>query len=419
MHRPRVKHLAQLLTLATLLSAAGAQDRLLGAAGKFLFEYELEAGAVADVEGTWLQPITPFQMPNAQSVGWIDGEVWVGTTDGVLRYGGTPLAYIDRFAQGTWIRGVWASPSGAFLRTLNGPITEVDSNGSVLQTIAFPATVHDIEAYRAGYLVVTGNEVLYTDTNLQFIAEFGPTLATQVWQGSGEDFTPRHAAVLSDGRVAFSSFTHIVIALANGDFQATIQAALFESHVFETVDGLILVSGSGQLGLVHPDTNELLHFAFSGHLGSNIYSKPFSLLPGAASESGRGCTAGLNSTGTGARIHLIGTHNHSRHTLTAIATSLPPATLSMPIFGVNPFDAPFGDGRLCVSPFAPGLTRAPVTLSTSLGSTRTAFDFTTPGLGAAFGPGTTWYFQVLYRDPTGPGGSGFNGTDGVFISFEP
>jgi len=150
-----------------------------------------------------------------------------------------------------------------------------------------------------------------------------------------------------------------------------------------------------------------------------FYGKPMARAVLTPSTSGRGCSASINSTGRGARIHALGSASTSISSLSMIATALPPATLALPIFGVNPFDAPFGDGRLCVSPFAPGLTRAPVTLSTSNGSTRSDFDFTTPGLGAAFGPGTTWYFQVLYRDPTGPGGSGFNGTDGVFISFQP
>ena len=39
-------------------------------------------------------------------------------------------------------------------------------------------------------------------------------------------------------------------------------------------------------------------------------------------------------------------------------------------------------------------------------------------LGGAVTAGTTWNFQVLYRDPAGPGGNGFNTTDAVSIAFE-
>ena len=40
-----------------------------------------------------------------------------------------------------------------------------------------------------------------------------------------------------------------------------------------------------------------------------------------------------------------------------------------------------------------------------------------PGL--AITPGTTWNFQVVYRDLTLPGGAGFNATDGVSIAMTP
>jgi len=33
--------------------------------------------------------------------------------------------------------------------------------------------------------------------------------------------------------------------------------------------------------------------------------------------------------------------------------------------------------------------------------------------------GTTWTVQALYRDPHGPGGTGFNFTDALRIEFTP
>jgi len=34
-------------------------------------------------------------------------------------------------------------------------------------------------------------------------------------------------------------------------------------------------------------------------------------------------------------------------------------------------------------------------------------------------PGSTWRFQMMYRDPQGPGGNGINATDGLSVTFCP
>ena len=44
-------------------------------------------------------------------------------------------------------------------------------------------------------------------------------------------------------------------------------------------------------------------------------------------------------------------------------------------------------------------------------------DYAALPAGGAISAGSTWYFQLMYRDPLGPGGSGFNLTDGVRIPF--
>ena len=51
-----------------------------------------------------------------------------------------------------------------------------------------------------------------------------------------------------------------------------------------------------------------------------------------------------------------------------------------------------------------------------------ALDFTAPPTNAGGGqinPGSTWNFQFWFRDPMGPGGNGFNLSDGLQVDFCP
>ena len=54
------------------------------------------------------------------------------------------------------------------------------------------------------------------------------------------------------------------------------------------------------------------------------------------------------------------------------------------------------------------------------GQAQRLVDFTSPPAGSGPGqitPGSTWYFQFWYRDPQGPGGTGFNTSDGLEVRF--
>ncbi len=51
-----------------------------------------------------------------------------------------------------------------------------------------------------------------------------------------------------------------------------------------------------------------------------------------------------------------------------------------------------------------------------------ALDLTQPPASAGpgmIGAGEEWNFQFWYRDPTGPGGTGFNFSDGLSVHFCP
>lgn len=72
---------------------------------------------------------------------------------------------------------------------------------------------------------------------------------------------------------------------------------------------------------------------------------------------------------------------------------------------------PFGDGYLCVSG---GITRIQPAGVASGGVAQRTVDLPTGGITA---PGTL-YFQCWFRDP-GAGGSGFNTSDALGITFLP
>lgn len=76
---------------------------------------------------------------------------------------------------------------------------------------------------------------------------------------------------------------------------------------------------------------------------------------------------------------------------------------------------PFGDGFRCVG--GP-MFRLPFQTSSALGVMAAAVDFAT-GVGSAIDAGETWYFQCWHRDAAGPGGSGFNLSNGLQVEFCP
>lgn len=393
-------------TVLAVRSNGGQQD---------LHSIELDAGLVLESGATALQPLTPFPMQSVLTVAKVGAEVWVGNVDGVVRFGGTPLAYVDRFALGRLTTRIVPNGQGAYVQYHSAAdVEEVDAAGNLIRTIPVPGVLHDLDPFQGGYLAVFGDRVYRTALDLTVLGEFGPGLAAEVLQ-TGRPFTPRRAAVLPDGRIAFSSSSFVVLADADGSLDAVVQAGAFESDVFATGGGAVLVVSVSGASLLDPDS--LLNFSSLELLGgwtAEVNSPPF--VDATTRSSGRGCTAEPNSTGSGARLHVSARTSVSGEWLYTAATRLPSQTFTIPVFGTAAYDVPFGDGRLCVSPFAPGLTRGPVRQASSTGDVEQTFDFTTPGLGAAFTAGSTWYFQVLYRDA---GGSGLNGTDGVFLTFTP
>lgn len=423
MRSPRKERkLASLVIAAsalTGLSLGQVPERVIAVSelnAKPLTQIEVAAGGVVRTGSVDLQSITPMSLLSMSSVLGVGDQTWVGTADGVFRYAGTPLTFVDRVLAGSSVTGLFPFPGGAYAQLVDGSLVEFDASGTQLGTATIGTGVSDLVAYQGGFLALNASQVLRLDSSLQQVGVFGPTLAADVAAATGAPFLPRRLDVLPDDRVVFANVAFVVIARADGTLQDTAQVGIFEDDVTVTGGGLVLVQTLQGGTLLDPDTLEVFDGPFLPQLNSSSIVAPRTpvALP---VVSGRGCVTSPNSVGDGARIHLIGSADIGEQTLRSIATGLPASTFVLPILGSAATNVAYGDGRLCVSPFAPGIARGPVRSASTLGSATVEYDFATPGLGGSFIAGTTWHFQLLYRDAPGPSGAGFNGTDGAFVTF--
>ena len=409
--------------LATPALAGPTQDTVLNVRSfggeVFLERLELSGGALFDDRSVELQALTPFPIEVPRCVARVGDQVWLGTRDGLLRYGGTPLAFIDRVLPGVSLaRAFPMLAGGGFVLSFERGGYDPDAAGATLGTVAYARFVQDIAPFQVGFMVATQDEILTTDRRLQPIGTFAPSLPDQL-QNIGRLFHPGKFEILSDGRVIFTSQTFLAMTDPDGSLLSVIEAGQFEQDVFEGPSGFVIVATATGFSLVDPNSSRTFEVAAPVWLdgSSGEVSVPFEATTPGRSE--RVCSAGVNSTGVGATLHLLGTFDVDDASLVTLGFDMPRSTVVLPIFGTTAGDTPFGDGRLCVSPSSSTIVRGPVQTTTVRGDLRVDLDFMTPGFGAAFAPGTTWTFQWIYRDVLGPGGNGFNGTDAVSLTFQP
>ncbi|MDP6538929.1 MAG: M12 family metallo-peptidase [Planctomycetota bacterium] len=146
-------------------------------------------------------------------------------------------------------------------------------------------------------------------------------------------------------------------------------------------------------------------------------------LPAACDVGVNFCAANPNSTGLAAVIGFSGTTSVSAGDLSLSVWTAPPHQFGLFFYGPERADVPFGDGVLCVGPGNAGLFRFnPPLLTDGFGDLDRPVDFGAPPASAGPGallPGGAWHFQFWVRDPLGPGGSGFNFSDGLTLLFCP
>jgi len=148
------------------------------------------------------------------------------------------------------------------------------------------------------------------------------------------------------------------------------------------------------------------------------HATPAPMVPGGGGLAETYCQATLNSQGNSASISYNGSLVLGQQSfgLSVTGHTIHAASFGMFTYGTQPTNVPFGNGYLCISPFAPGIFRMPTQALTQptivLAMEDAAANF------AQLTPGSSWYFQFWYRDPDA-GGSNFNLSNGLHVIFSP
>ncbi|MCP3920617.1 MAG: hypothetical protein GY711_34255 [bacterium] len=119
-----------------------------------------------------------------------------------------------------------------------------------------------------------------------------------------------------------------------------------------------------------------------------------------------------------------GSNSVAADDLLLVAANLPPNQFGLVFMGGGRTQVPFGDGVLCIATGGIGIFRFPVRDSGPWGVIEegpglVAYSVANFGAAGAVTAGDSWHFQLAYRDPAGPCGSGFNFTNGIGITFTP
>jgi hypothetical protein len=132
------------------------------------------------------------------------------------------------------------------------------------------------------------------------------------------------------------------------------------------------------------------------------------------------CPTSPATGSTGAVLTVRGSHFLGQNNLELYVIQIPPLQLGLAFCGpTQASPTPFGDGQLCIP--APLFRLGPPRLSTTGRELFLPLDSTLPGQAYAFAQitaGSTWNFQVWYRD-TGSTGAGYNLTSGLGLAFAP
>ena len=128
-----------------------------------------------------------------------------------------------------------------------------------------------------------------------------------------------------------------------------------------------------------------------------------------------------NASTEGGRLDWFGSPSLLADDLVLHAVDLPPVGPALAFVGDRPALATLGDGHLCIGSDTAPMGRffaVPVVAgSAQFGPGLIAYSIGAFPPAGQFLPGGTWYFQVWFRDPAGPCGSGVGLTNALAVTF--
>lgn len=133
-------------------------------------------------------------------------------------------------------------------------------------------------------------------------------------------------------------------------------------------------------------------------------------------EASTYCVSTPNTYSSGALIQAQGSNSIAFNGFGLLATGVPPGHAGRFALSTKQTQIPFGDGVLCL---AGVVRRFPIVWGDANGAASYAVDFgdtTQPGY--LISAGSTWNFQLIFRDPLG-GPLTFNTSDAVSVTFCP
>lgn len=135
-------------------------------------------------------------------------------------------------------------------------------------------------------------------------------------------------------------------------------------------------------------------------------------------------TGCANSSGRGVMLQAFGSTSVAADDLSmyiSYPSHFGPSSPWQMFMGETRASVPFGDGLLCVGAGATGLVRVEVSSYGGIfgGSVDNLYWLGVIGATEEILPGSTWCFQVWYRDLGGPCGANFNFTNALRVQFAP
>ena len=223
------------------------------------------------------------------------------------------------------------------------------------------------------------------------------------WNG---DSKPDIVVGVDPANAALPEYSHIISGL-NGSILATFVGDSSSDGMGSDVAGLGDVNGDGKVDVVVGAAQNSPSGIASGR--ARVYSSNVVSCGGINNY----CVAAPNSVSAqGMGIAGVGTASVSS-LFFLNASGGPAGQFGVCFYGPNQVNLPFGDGTRCVGG---QLIRLPPVQIGSGGTANMLLNF--GSLPVPITANSTWNFQYWYRDPAA-GGTGFNLTDGLHVSFCP